>query len=278
MDTAFTSLKSSKKVILTINKKRSLMSRSEFLMDQLKREQKILSNTWYYFVTITGIMVFLHNILTNGVYFLHKPGERLLDIGFYMVPEIPWLFSASDYLCNLIIFAFLAFLTCPFFILPNRKPKPNRQFFTTAILLRFALSACTCVLLRCLSFLVTILPSPAKHCLPNSNLYNPPNGILEIMTRMDFFTGCGDLIFSSHTLLVLNVALTVHHYCEFKAVKIFVWSLVALMMPLIISGRHHYTVDIVIASYVVPLVWNFVLRFNDPKFPVLNSDTDLIEN
>ncbi|MES1922096.1 hypothetical protein MHBO_003612 [Bonamia ostreae] len=94
---------------------------------------------------------------------------------------------------------------------------------------------------------------------------------------MDFFTGCGDLIFSSHTLIVLNIALTVRHYSESKAVKIFVWALVIMLVPLIIAGRHHYTVDVVIASYVVPLVWNFILSFNDPKFPVLSSDNFFLE-
>ena len=50
--------------------------------------------------------------------------------------------------------------------------------------------------------------------------HNPPTSMYEVVFRFDALTGCGDLIFSSHTLVAINFALCVNHYCTRRIVKV----------------------------------------------------------
>jgi hypothetical protein len=51
------------------------------------------------------------------------------------------------------------------------------------------------------------------------------------------------------------------------------WMIAVLMSGLIIAARHHYSVDVVIAWYVVPLVWSTYARLHDdPPIPMLPDD------
>lgn len=57
------------------------------------------------------------------------------------------------------------------------------------------------------------------------------------------------------------------------------WALVVVLSVAIIAARHHYTVDVVVAWYVVPLVWNYYLHWQpDGPFPTLPEDKFLISN
>jgi hypothetical protein len=72
--------------------------------------------------------------------------------------------------------------------------------------------------------------------------------------------GCGDLIFSSHTTFVLVGCLTFTEYGETLILKIIAWIGVAMMSMCIVASRKHYTVDVVVAWYVVPLVFYAMMR------------------
>ena len=119
------------------------------------------------------------------------------------------------------------------------------------------------VLLRIVSFLSTSLPGPAPHCQPNSTEYNPPKSLYSIIMSVDVLKGCGDLIFSSHTTLATSLVLSVHVYaryyfsiCFYRFMMYCVyWPLLLLLCGLIISARKHYTIDVVVALYVTPLVY-----------------------
>ena len=129
-----------------------------------------------------------------------------------------------------------------------------------------------CQTLRIISFLSTSLPSPNYHCREGE-----PTAIREpaqhwwdhviVDVKRQSTHGCGDLIFSSHTTFALVGTLTYTEYGTIRAVKILIWCCMLTLSCLIIASRKHYTVDIVVAYYTVPLVFYAALRRWTTKRP-----------
>jgi len=120
------------------------------------------------------------------------------------------------------------------------------------------------IILRCITFLSTSLPGPAPHCQPNSLEYKPPLTVNEIVYRIDPLKGCGDLIFSSHTMLALCFVLSLHYYLKHfvSPLKYYLimygiyWPSMIILGFFIIAARKHYTVDVVVAFYIAPLLYH----------------------
>jgi len=154
------------------------------------------------------------------------------------------------------------------------------------------------------------LPGPNYHCRPHSPSYNPPHGS-QLWTRLDAFGGCGDLVFSSHTIFVVLCVLTVWKYsthlpyttqqpslrpqhitvlsdlsCDTLAPTTMTASIsphlslnssrarfvrrcvittgaicVCVFGILVVMARKHYSLDVVVACYTVPLLWLSYDRF-----------------
>ncbi|GMI21132.1 hypothetical protein TeGR_g6169, partial [Tetraparma gracilis] len=119
-----------------------------------------------------------------------------------------------------------------------------------------------CQMLRSITFLSTILPGPADHCQDIDNEHYSPPTQYEVFYRFDASYGCGDLIFSSHFIFTLTCALLVTHYINIKLITGIAWTLAATLFILVIASHKHYSVDLVVASYTVPLVWHFWLNYN----------------
>ena len=125
-----------------------------------------------------------------------------------------------------------------------------------------------CTITRCICFLSTGLPGPAPHCLPSSKEYNPPITMHQILWRKEIFKGCGDLIFSSHTAVSMIFILAIKDYLKLflprnKYLIILYgiyWPLLVLQILFIIASRKHYTVDIIVALYTTPFLWNLSWR------------------
>lgn len=158
--------------------------------------------------------------------------------------------------------------------LPTFMKKANRNNINSIlILVRFSKVFGFSNILRTISFLSTSLPSPSHHCRLESTTYNPPKNLSDIIFRMDPFSGCGDLIYSGHTSTVLCGAITVSHYCYYllpnywKYIVYGFWLPIVIMMAyVIISAQNHYTVDIIVAWYTIPLLYYFIWNmFPDPK-------------
>lgn len=266
-------IKKSNVSIDSIIRSRKNLSLTEFLVDQIKREIKMFEKVWFCLLMMAITFPILHNFATNYIYYMHQRRPRLPDIGFYIFPEMQFEWLNADLVMTILILLFVLFMFTPFFACfhPNNEQNEN-IYFVCAMLFRFGLSTSVCTLLRIITFVSTLLPSPAAHCLPDSIDYNPPKNTIEMLTRLDLYKGCGDLIFSSHTLIAINMALVVHHYSVDKRFKLIFWALTITLILMIIVSRNHYTVDIVVASYVTPLVWNYILKFSDPVFPRISSD------
>jgi len=241
------------------------------------------------------ICQFFHSILTNLAYYYHtqlSAAQRipLKDIAYDVLPVLSgdWWF-VSEYL----VFTMVAIIMISVgSILVVRWNAPHgRPLYCIPILRRMAINLTCCVMLRCASFLCTTLPGASRQCFytvpeemtaeellqgpahdsGNPELWEPPTTIHDIIWRMDSVGGCGDLMFSSHTIFTMLFLCTIWRYFNWPVLK---WTVVVLqccIVPFILAARKHYTVDVLTALYVVPLVYQ-VLRMKLPDLDVHSTN------
>lgn len=140
----------------------------------------------------------------------------------------------------------------------------KRQHCSITILRRALATVSSCQLLRILSFTATQLPAPSQHCQPgNATALERPNSVwdfLKVDVKRQASQGCGDLVFSSHVTFGLVFALSMWHYSRDRRLHLAMAVLLALQCYGILASRKHYTLDVVVALYAVPLVWDVLLR------------------
>ncbi|DAZ95330.1 TPA: hypothetical protein N0F65_002437 [Lagenidium giganteum] len=205
------------------------------------------------FVTVSLTMVSCANV----AFYMHVPSATpLRDIGFMLIPEqaddSKWR-PLSDILTGVVPVVFM--LQTLFMTRPNRC-KVMAAFFRVATI-NYGL--------RMITIALTSLPGPAPHCRPGSPLYLPPTTWIDVITRVGpmygKFTSCGDLIFSGHmaytnSALLLYLRVLDRHFPRYSRVR---WGVgvtyLLVLAGLCISGRKHYTVDIVLGILISTLVF-----------------------
>ena len=95
--------------------------------------------------------------------------------------------------------------------------------------------------------------------------------LYEIIFRLDATTGCGDLMFSSHTIFSMTFVCLTFKYFNWTYLTRSIAILQIIILPFIIAARKHYSVDVFTALYVTPLVFEML----DRRFPDYESSTDL---
>lgn len=231
-------------------------------------EKQLLRRSWKV-VFFALVFQYVHNVATNLVYYLHEPSkEPLQDLGFELLPALE---KEAEQFVSEIIFIILIAITVSFALYPfvekgnDERANPG---FSVVMLTRYALVLVMAQTLRILSFLATTLPSPNYHCRTGAEEYDPPATAAEVFLRIDSSFGCGDLIFSSHTIFVTLGALLIHHYSRNRYLKAVVWSLVVTLGFLVVAARKHYTVDVVVAWYTCPLLWFYCAKtYKDDVLP-----------
>lgn len=133
-------------------------------------------------------------------------------------------------------------------------------------------------MLRIISFSVTQLPGPSYHCRAGqaTAVLKWPEHWWEhllINPRRVISMSCGDLIFSSHTTFVLTGVLAYQEHGTATPIKLASWLSAMMFSWLIIASRKHYSVDIVIAWYTVPLVYHCLQRYWTVKRPLMYSSS-----
>jgi hypothetical protein len=136
----------------------------------------------------------------------------------------------------------------------------KKKFYTAVLYARLLMVLVICQSLRIISFTVTQLPAPNYHCHlgePTAVREMPKHwwGHIVVDLGRQATHGCGDLIFSSHTTFVLVGVLTFTEYGNTLLIKIAAWIGVAFLSLCIIASHKHYSVDVVVAWYAVPLVF-----------------------
>jgi hypothetical protein len=178
----------------------------------------------------------------------------LRDTGFRFTIELgPKYFWISEALFGVLFASFLLWLVTPFFL-------ERKSFYTVVVLRRLLVHLVCCQALRVFSFFSTILPGPAHHCREGQPTARREwvhhwweHFVVDI--RRQATNSCGDLIFSSHTTFIVSFVVNYTYYGKNYAVKCASYVLAVILSVLIIASRKHYTVDVVVAWYTVPLVF-----------------------
>ncbi|KAG2429220.1 hypothetical protein HXX76_010990 [Chlamydomonas incerta] len=206
------------------------------------------------------VMQYVHGIFTQLAHRMHQPQEEPLhDVGFDLTPEL----GADQHWVSETIFG-IAFAT---FVLWTFTPfvTQRKRFYTAVMWSRLLMVLVVCQALRIVTFSVTQLPGPSFHCRasePTARREWPSHwtGHVYIDVGRQMSKSCGDLIFSSHTTFMLTGILAYNEYGSLAFMKALSWLLGVIISILIVASRKHYTVDIVIAWYTVPLVFYTMYR------------------
>lgn len=216
----------------------------------------LLKRHWWV-ILLCLLFQYVHGVFTQLSYVLARPEpEPLPDLGFTIIPELPlsadWV-SETLFYCQ--FFGGIAWMFSPFVV------KAKRLRHTTVGLASAALPALVLAqALRIASFTATRLPSPAPHCLSASPVAVKPRPehwwqyiAVNVVTQAS--KSCGDLIFSSHLTFALSFCILYSMRGNWRIVKIFWWLAAVALSLLIVASRKHYTVDVVVAWYAVPLIF-----------------------
>ena len=238
------------------------LARKEF-REICHREFGYLKVSWPWLLTFAFVQ-YLHSIMHNLVYYLEGvygvyggPLNALNDLGFMLIPNIETsslvFLPTNGILYGMFAIAFFVF--CSSFFL-------SMQFSPIQALWRALFASSICVTLRVVTFMVTLVPAPNIHCeqtRTSSNhsgeTFKPPSSVSDFFGSVSTDSGCGDLIFSSHVMYGLIITCTLLHYYPTFLLRITLPIFVLALAMLCIAQRSHYTVDVVVAGYTVPLVW-----------------------
>ncbi|GMI50239.1 hypothetical protein ScalyP_jg9333 [Parmales sp. scaly parma] len=279
-----------------------MLRQRKYILSQLRIELTILLGDKYIFLFCIIAQLY-HSIATNVVYLMEakflSSAQRLplWDLSYHYLPELHgWLWSVSDILiyCMIASAAVLALLTIPL------RPKPSLSHtsppFATLVLKRFLVTVSVLQSLRIISFTTTLLPGSSHQCLytvtdemnsdenltidlftstspadgraadsrGNSVDWAPPQSLSEVLFRVDSSMGCGDLMFSSHTIFAVTTACTIFKYFGSRRNKVGISVALVVLILLTLMSRKHYTIDVFTALYVGPIVYELLwVKFPD---------------
>lgn len=193
-----------------------------------------------------------------------------LDAGDLLPASLEWLMSS--FMATLVAFMLLLWIarlvlnvrfTGPKTSLTGRDAIDRPLIIVPVpfvlIIKRMAMAGIVVIPLRCLTFLVTLLPPPARHC---QSAWSPPTTMHQVFNPfVSPRTGCGDEMFSGHTLHGTLITLMVCRYFAYRRFlpAIAIVNLTLLALSLIIF-RSHYTADVVAALYVTAGGWFLLSR------------------
>jgi hypothetical protein len=240
-------------MILFKNYKTLFINKAKIEIEILKKNLKII--LFYIFV-----LVYIASTLGRNIaYYRSQPADRLKDIGFQILPELtPELKIISEVILFINHFIGINIVLSPLLYIPNSN-------LSTILIGKRVLSVLSIGhVIRFLMYCSTSLPSPATHCLPESNQFDPPNNLLQIFTRFSSFNdlNCGDLIFSGHMFQSISFTIITYLY-TFDLYNIIFSTILCVIQIFnslaqiffIIASRNHYTIDIITAIYVSLTLW-----------------------
>eukprot|EP01065_Artemidia_motanka_P035392 TRINITY_DN43309_c0_g1_i1.p1 TRINITY_DN43309_c0_g1~~TRINITY_DN43309_c0_g1_i1.p1 ORF type:complete len:356 (+),score=76.07 TRINITY_DN43309_c0_g1_i1:60-1127(+) len=206
--------------------------------------------------------------------------RRLHDLGYDIVPELTD--SQKDHLTNIplnFLFVMTA-VTVVMLVVPPRPQDPaaaipknprtstdgsfNKPLVVNAVR-RVGTVYAVGHTIRACTYIATSVPGAADHCLRHEDI-SPPSAAEIFYKPASTEKNCGDLIFSGHMLITLLVCCTFHRYgaAALQLRRTGHMAVLAVMVVaaiaqsyMILGARHHYTVDVVAAWYVTPLLWHF---------------------
>mmetsp|Transcript_38687 Transcript_38687/g.70929 ORF Transcript_38687/g.70929 Transcript_38687/m.70929 type:complete len:524 (+) Transcript_38687:547-2118(+) len=247
------------------------------------------------FIIFATCWQFFHSAVTNVAYLQHaqlNAANRvpLHDIAFDMLPALDGeMWIISEYILWVIVGVSCSCIASNLIVKWNAPH--GRPIYCVQILRRMGMTLIACQILRMISFLVTTLPGASRQCrysVPdgltsaemlngpapdegNPSGYAPPKDLNDILFRVDATNGCGDLMFSSHTIYTMTFVCIIFKYFNFKWLKLIMALGQIAIVPFILAARKHYSVDVFTALYVTPLVFEILWT----RFPDRDTSIDL---
>jgi len=248
-----------------VNLKKWLKDRWFYTSLELQRELELLKYQWPLLIPLMFVQ-YIHSVFHNLVYYIYnKWGVEnypvLQDAGYKLFGllgnEYRWISEAITYF---IIGFIVVFGISHMFV--DRK----RSVYMVDIINRYLLVISIAFIARIGAFTLTILPSPDAQCRGSSPSYSPPSSAMNIIFSVDASYGCADLIFSAHTGYTTVGALTYNKYGSILALKIVLFLCVFIVGCLLVALQRHYSVDVWLAWYIVPMTWYLVeAYYQDPR-------------
>lgn len=209
-------------------------------------------------------------ILNNDRVPINEP--PLPDIFFDFFPRVPFAFKLAE--C-ILLHLLLVMLTIAF-LHQHRWILFRRIFANLGILYT----------LRGIFLYVTSLPNPypEKECAP------PAESMLEAWTRVFSLVSrlglhvagqnyCGDLIFSGHSVSIIGLYLYILEYTppNLRLLRVSSFVLSSTGLVLVLMSREHYTIDVIIAYYLVTRIhWTYHTIANFPSLQKTSSKYNLL--
>jgi hypothetical protein len=243
---------------------------------RVAQELRLLQMQWSMLLLCFTVIVYgSMMVFRNLAFYRFRAGPRLTqDLGFDWLPEFQTKFTGTPILILQIVLS----IACIMSFVP--RINLSCAAFVVNIWRRWAVMIAMGNCLRFLTNISTTLPGSANHCLPsNPNIAkDQPTTLNNILFRIaldgvgrDGTSGsynCGDLTFSGHILMTMTYAFCCLRYvpncCMLShaintLLERFIWAIVSMQCILTIMARNHYTMDVVIALYVTPLLWHFYI-------------------
>ena len=205
----------------------------------------------------------LMQVLIERYYMIDIVKPALNDAGFRLIPFVPNTTIPNIFISTLVIMTAL--------------PTIIFHHFRYAIIRRFLAIQGTIFFFRGLTLTLTILPEPNKSCISD-----PIAGSVgEVVWYEAFrvFAGsrhtCGDMIFSGHTSIIVNLALFFHTYLDgwigkMHAMRntflVWNWCVAVGGVISVVETHLHYTLDVFLGITVTVLVfkgYHFALKTMD---------------
>lgn len=291
-----------------------MVTRAEF---RFRMEMDLLSQQWRsilsaLFVLVYGVlMVFLN--LSYYRYRAPENGLRFKDLGYELIPRMPEQYEGFVDLPLNIMFGFAALVLLATIrvcfpcrrggyaaaILQDEEEDEQQQQqqtnklvlaqeppFIVNMIRRFGLAYALGHCLRAVTYLVTTIPGGNDRCMQpeSANAHRPT--LPECFYRTaSVETNCGDLMFSGHLLLCVLIVCICNRYAYQatgsrrmqRAILVLGTLLTICEFVAVISARHHYTSDCVVALYVTPMMWFCFEHFNpDDLQPDVDHIVDVI--
>ena len=195
-------------------------------------------------IIIFGVLMqWFHSILTNLAYYYHTQltaAQRipLKDLAYDTLPMLEgqwWMVSEYLFLCMLVTLI----VSIASILVIRWNPPHGRPLYCIPICRRLFMTLSCCQVLRCVSFLITTLPGASRQCLydipedmsreelvlgpahdrGNPTGWAPPITMNDIIWRLDATNGCGDLMFSSHTIFTMLFVCIIWRYFNWGFLK-----------------------------------------------------------
>jgi hypothetical protein len=228
---------------------------------KVKTELSILKRAWPWMLIGVSAQI-LHTWMHGTAYYLAGKysvyggaENQLVDLGFIYLPVINISGRSGIEIPNNAILYTLFGLLAIFFVAPFFFPH-RLTYSPVSAGWRMLMVLTVSVLLRVTSFIVTLLPSPGRHCAQSpEGDFDPPTGAKGVLGDFNTDGGCGDLIFSGHMMYGLTAACVISSYLPYWWVRSVVWLMVFALGFVIVCQRSHYSIDVLVAWYTVPMVW-----------------------